>query len=98
MKPRRTHTSTKVFRLAGGNEDNDLWVEIMEDDRHNPVIASTWEPTAEERQEIADGANVLLMVWGQGTPPVAVSTTKVPLGKPPEDEWPYPDEDPPDPL
>lgn len=84
MKPRRTHDSNRVYRLAGGNEDNDLWV--METfDSENPavtVILSVWEPTDAERALIAAGANVELAVWG-GQPPVAVQVTEVPLGKAP---------------
>lgn len=83
MKARRTHRSTTVFRLPGGTEDNDLWVEPMAAEDGSPVLGSTWEPTAEERQAIADGANIELLVWGEGTPPVCVRTTDVPLGKAP---------------
>lgn len=81
MKPRRTHRSTTVFRLEGGNEDNDLWVEPCEDDG-TPVLSSVWEPSPAERAKIAAGENVELLVWG-GQPPVALSVTDVPLGKPP---------------
>lgn len=84
MKPRRTHDSTTVFRLPGGNEDNDLWVEHARDSGGNPVICSTWEPTAKERAAIAAGANVELSVWGSAMPPVAVTTTTVALGRRPE--------------
>jgi hypothetical protein len=47
------------------------------------VICSVWEPTAGEREAIAPGANIELIVWGTGTPPVAMTTTDAPLGKPP---------------
>lgn len=79
MRPRRTPSSNKVYRLVGGNEDNDLWVQAGPMEGTNePVIASTWELSPEERQEIADGA-----VWGTAQPPVAVVTTDEPLGKAP---------------
>lgn len=99
MRPRRTHESQKAISLPGGNEDNDLWVCLKRDDNNYPVLTSVWEPTAEEREKIANGENIELMVWAVKTPPVAVAVTDVPLGKPPvdADEWPYP-EDPPDPL
>lgn len=84
MKPRRTVESNQVFRLPGGTEDNDLRVRLTVDEDENPVICSVWELTPEERQEIAAGANVELVVWGDGTPPVAMHTTSVPLGKAPE--------------
>lgn len=95
MKPRRTPRSNKVFRLVGGTEDNDLWVETTTheglpcitlhvhkglEDEH-PVVTSTWELTPEERELIAAGQNIELTVWGEGTPPVALCVTDEPLGK-----------------
>jgi hypothetical protein len=77
VKPRRTVRSTTVFRLAGGTEDNDLWVEPRVDESERPVLSSTWEPSPQERVAIAGGQNVELLVWGAGTPPVAVSVTDV---------------------
>lgn len=85
MRPRRTPSSNKVFRLVGGTEDNDLWVRLDVDEHEQPVICSTWEPTDEERQAIAEGENVELIVWGRGTPPVALRTTPETLGKGPAD-------------
>jgi hypothetical protein len=85
VKPRRTHGSNQVFRLAGGNEDNDLWVRVGHDGDGTPIIYSTWEPTPEERERIAAGENIELAVWG-GQPPVSLVLTDVPLGKPPAAE------------
>jgi hypothetical protein len=85
VKPRRTYDSNFVFRLLGGTEDNDLWVE-RRNSSQGPMISSVWEPTKEERQAIAHGANLELFVWGDGHPPVAIGTTHVPLGKPPGTE------------
>jgi hypothetical protein len=84
VKPRRTVLSNAVFRLSGGNEDNDLWVRKMEHEDGSALICSTWVPTDEERELIAAGANVELMVWGTGTPPVAMRLDDSPLGRPPE--------------
>jgi hypothetical protein len=84
VKPRRTHYSTNVFRLVGGNEDNDLWVQRDIDGTGHPIIRSCWVPTEEERAAIAAGANVELITWGIGTPPLAMSVVSYPLGKPPE--------------
>lgn len=74
MKPRRTPSSNTVFSLPGGTEDNDLWVrrDVLAGE---PVICSVWVPTDEERAAIAGGANIELIVWGEGTPPVALRTT-----------------------
>jgi len=83
VRARRTHFTTRVFRLPGGTEDNDLWVyDLVSDDGHH-VIASVWEPTEAERKAIAAGENVRLLVWGDGIPPLAVDTTDEPLGKAP---------------
>lgn len=83
MKGRRTHNSTRVFRLPGGNEDNDLWVYDIVDNVGNHVIASVWEPSKKERERIANGENIRLLVWGDGIPPFAIDTTDEPLGKAP---------------
>lgn len=85
MKPRRTPSSNHVFRLEGGNEDNDLWVEVRQDGgpgptQAMPIICSTWELTAEEREAVAAGANVELRIWGT-QPPVQLVITDTPLGK-----------------
>jgi hypothetical protein len=83
MRARRTHNSTRVFRLPGGTEDNDLWVYALADEAGYPIIASVWEPTEAERQAIAGGENIRLLIWGTGIPPVAIDTTDEPLGKAP---------------
>lgn len=85
MRPRRTRHSNTVFRLPGGNEDNDLWVEATASSE-GPCLRSVWEPTADERSRIAAGENVYLVVWGTGTPPVALGVTDEVLGKPPPQE------------
>lgn len=83
MKPRRTVLSNFVFSLAGGNEDNDLWARASVDDGGNPILRSTWVPTDHERDQIAAGANIELIVWGTGHPPVSMQTDDTPLGKAP---------------
>jgi len=81
MKPRRTVLSDKVFRLPGGTEDNDLWTITYGPEDGGPCIGSTWVPTDEERQRIADGTNIELVVWGEGHPPVAVRLSTYKLGR-----------------
>lgn len=81
MKPRRTPDSNVVFHLPGGNEDNDLWAEATLDTSGRRVICSVWQFTDEERQAVAEGANIELVVWGSGVPPLAVHITDTPLGK-----------------
>lgn len=84
MRPRRTHHTNQVFRLEGGNEDNDLWVELSVSD-DGPCLRSVWEPTDDERRRIAAGENVYLVTWGRGTPPVAMGVTDEPLGAAPSE-------------
>lgn len=80
MKPRRTVSSKHVLSLQGGNEDNDLWVAVSEADDGTPVICSTWELTARERERIAAGENVELVVFGAAHPPVLLRLTNVSIG------------------
>ena len=74
MKQVKTKDSDTCFKLPGGTAENDLWVEAKEVDGRS-VLGSVWEPTPEERARIMDGANIELMVWGTGTPPVKVGIT-----------------------
>lgn len=87
MKPRRTHTSDKVFRLAGGTEDNDLWVTTYDDEEDDtpPALGSTWELNEDDRAAIAAGANLELVVWGTGHPPVTLRISPYALGRRPDD-------------
>lgn len=80
MKQVRTIRCRKRFVLPGGTDANDLWVEERRGEKGEPVLSSTWQPTDEERQAIADGANVELLVWGEGTPPVYIGTSTEQLG------------------
>ena len=84
MRARRTHNSTRVFRLPGGNEDNDLWVDASDIFGDDPMIHSVWVPTDRERELIAHGENVELTVHSAQHPPVSMKTTGVALGKGPE--------------
>jgi hypothetical protein len=79
VRPRRTVLSNKVFTLSGGTEDNDLWSEVRIEDGE-ALILSTWELSDEERQQIAKGHNIELIVWGERPQPVAIRTTDVQLG------------------
>ena len=84
LKPRRTWVSNAVFRLPGGNEDNDLWLYRSVDEDGVVLLRSCWVPTDEQRQAIADGANIELLVWGREHPPVSVGICTYPLGKAPD--------------
>jgi len=78
MKPRRTHYSNKVYSLAGGTEDNDLWVE---QNLEQGTTRSVWELTDEERKQVAEGQNIYLTCWGAQVP-VALGVTDDELGAP----------------
>jgi hypothetical protein len=82
MRARRTENTTRVFRLPGGTEDNDLWVYDIDDDEGNNIIASVWVPTEHEREAIANGWNVRLLSWGTSIPPYALDITDEKIGKP----------------
>lgn len=81
MRPRRTAMSTIVLRLPGGSEDNDLWATTYGPDEGGPCIGSTWELSDEERRQIADGANVELVVFGISHPPVILRISTYTLGR-----------------
>jgi hypothetical protein len=83
VKARRTHLTNRVLVLPGGTEDNDLWVYDLPDDHERNVQATVWVPTDEERQRIAAGENIRLLLWGTRHPPVAMDLTDEPLGKAP---------------
>jgi hypothetical protein len=80
VKPRRTPTSNVVFHLVGGTEDNDLWAQRVLIDGE-AAIRSVWELSDDDRQRIAEGANIELAVWGPGTPPVSLIVTDSPVGR-----------------
>lgn len=82
LRPKRTHHSNKVWRLEGGNEDNDLWAFHDRAEDGTLLVRSTWVPTDEQRARIAAGENIELIVWGP-QPPVAMMLDATPLGKAP---------------
>jgi hypothetical protein len=84
MRPRRTIYSNFVFRLEGGTEDNDLWCQKDTDSDGDPVLRTTWQPSEEERERIAAGENIELIVWGVRHPAVTLDVTDTPLGRPRE--------------
>jgi hypothetical protein len=83
MNPSRTHFTNRVFTLPGGTEKNDLWVYDVPDTSGNKIVASVWVPTDEERQKIAEGENIRLLIWAYRIPPVAIDLTDEPLGAAP---------------
>lgn len=86
MRARRTENTNVVHHLRGGTEDNDLWSYYCVDEHDNPLIATVWVPTDEERKKIAEGWNIRLFVMGRRTPPVMMDITNERIGKPHNDE------------
>jgi hypothetical protein len=84
LRPRRFFSANKVWRLEGGNEDNDLWaMNHTVDDAvcgEAPAVTSVFVPSDSQREEIAGGANIALTVIG-GQPPVMLRLTDEPIGK-----------------
>lgn len=84
LQPRRFHSANTVWRLGGGNEDNDLWA--MNHEVNDGVlgvmacVTSVFVPTGEQREAIANGENIALTIFG-GQPPVMVRLTDEPIGK-----------------
>lgn len=72
MKPVRTPFTNANFKLVGGTDKNDLPIQQDTDENGNAVLMSIWELDDDERSLIAAGARVRLVVWGIGTPPVAL--------------------------
>lgn len=85
MRPRRTPTCNQVYRLPGGTEDTDLWVEmeIVTDQTLGrvPAISSTWELTDDERRRIAAGDNLRVTIIGTQQPPLDIQLSSEELGK-----------------
>lgn len=74
MRPVRTeHSNLRIVGGPVGTGVGDLHAERSD----SGWIRSVWQPTPEERQQIAAGANVALFVAhsGQGFPPVALELT-----------------------
>lgn len=74
MKPIRTPETNAVYGPAEGDEDRvePLFAVANEHDEI-PSIVSTWEPTAEERRRIAEGANIELGVAAVRPLPVGMA-------------------------
>jgi hypothetical protein len=74
MRAVKTEHTENIIKMPGGTEENDLPFYSMDVDRV-PVICSVWELNDEEREAIARGENVRLIVWGRAHPPVSIDLT-----------------------
>lgn len=72
MLPIQTPDTNMILTLPGGDESNNLPVEVAQDADKHPVFVSEWGMTPEERKAIADGGFVRIVLWGEGHPPISV--------------------------
>lgn len=78
MNPIEFPEQNVVYSPAKGDEENVMPLGVRRemvkyaDGRVVPTIISCWEPTDEERKQIALGAPVWLHVFGESPPPVYV--------------------------
>lgn len=75
MKPINTINTNITFKLPGGTEENDLPAYRIKDTEGDEVLCSVWEPTPEERERIANGENLRLIMWAQRPLPVSIDVT-----------------------
>lgn len=61
-----------------GQECLTLPIKDVELEDGTPVMASAWQPDAQEIQRIVQGGHVILWVWGRGHPPVAITVAEAP--------------------
>ena len=68
MHPAKNPFKTTTLNPAPGTEDTVVPLEVFNDGK---VSMSAWQPTPEEVQKLANGAQVWLWVWGgKSSPPV----------------------------
>jgi hypothetical protein len=72
MKPVKTAITEIVYR--GPGEIGDLWCHRVEPGQ----IMSVWEPTEEEQQILANGGKVVLWLYNEPIPPVALAISNAP--------------------
>jgi hypothetical protein len=84
MRAVRTPETNVTLTLPGGTEKNDLPAQRI--NAYNPDLGQTekdarpafeshWEPSPDERRALAAGAQIALIVHGDGHPPVSVGVT-----------------------
>jgi hypothetical protein len=79
MQPIRHHSNNIVFKSTGTEPNN---VEVLplpatvavEDDVH--TVETFWKPTAVELECLFDGGHVILKVWGNTMPAVALTARR----------------------
>lgn len=77
LRPVRHEHSNIIMLAPPGTAISDLHAELVADEDRNPIVLSTWELTAEQRQRVAEGAQVTLMIWEYPMPPVALAIDNV---------------------
>lgn len=73
MRARRTPECNAVYALPGGNEDNDLHVERITTPDMEPLVISEWEFTPTEREAVAIGGRLQLIIHSHVVPPLGMA-------------------------
>lgn len=72
LVPIQHEHSNSVMLGPKGTDVVDLHVELVEGDGQT-VVMSTWDLSEDQRQRVADGAQITLIVFQYPMPPVAVA-------------------------
>lgn len=72
MRPVKTPQTNTVYKLPSGTEENDLWVEAGMGPGDQPVTISEWEFSPVEREAIAVGGRVQLIIHSHIVPAVSL--------------------------
>lgn len=72
MKPVTTPETNALYHLVGGTEENDLPVEKGNGPDEGPYTISEWVLTPPEREAIACGGRIQLMMRTHAVPPTAI--------------------------
>jgi hypothetical protein len=72
MESKQTKSCSIIFKLEGGTKENDLHGYRTLDTNNNIVSCGVFTPNEEERIEIANGARIVVAIWGKTVPPMNV--------------------------
>jgi xanthine/CO dehydrogenase XdhC/CoxF family maturation factor len=72
MKPVQTPDCNALYHLAGGTAENDLPIERGYGPDGGPYTISEWELTPPEREALACGGRIQLLMRTHAVPPVAL--------------------------
>lgn len=73
MEPTIIKGANRAFHAPEGMDDCATLHVLQETHGGVPFLSSEWVPSADEREAIARGANIILIVVGGGHPPVGLT-------------------------